>query len=118
LQKKQERGLLLFVPDAKTGTKFSNFYQFPNCRKKRLTTVKLPFIILSIEINKEELDMEKLYKVQQTITLKVETEITASSKAEAKWLLEQGAGDFDEGLASSTATFKVLHEIDEPMARI
>ena len=62
--------------------------------------------------------MEKLYKVQQTITLKVETEITASSKAEAKWLLEQGAGDFDEGLASSTATFKVLHEIDEPMARI
>jgi hypothetical protein len=64
------------------------------------------------------MNKDKLYKVQQTITLKVESEMVASSKAEAKWLLNEGAGDFDESLATVNSTFKVLHEITEPLPKI
>ena len=56
--------------------------------------------------------MEKLYKVRQTVTLVMETEIEARSKAEAKWLMEEGAGDFCWGDASTSSTFKVLHEFN------
>ena len=62
--------------------------------------------------------MAKLYKVQQTVTLKIVSEIVASSKAEAKRLLNEGAGDFDESLATVNSTFKVLHEINEPLQKI
>jgi len=52
---------------------------------------------------------EKTYKVQQKITLLVETLIEATSKKEAIDLVEMGAGDFDERTASyMPATFKVL----------
>ena len=54
--------------------------------------------------------MEKVYKVRQTVTLVMETEIEARSKAEAKWLMEEGAGDFCWEDASTRSTFKVLHE--------
>lgn len=56
--------------------------------------------------------MEKVYKVRQTVTLVMETEIEARSKAEAKWLMEEGAGDFCWGDASTSSTFKVLHEFN------
>ncbi len=56
--------------------------------------------------------MVKLYKVRQTVTLVMETEIEASSKAEAKWLMEEGAGDFCWEDASTSSTFKVLHEFN------
>ena len=52
---------------------------------------------------------EKTYKVQQKITLLVETLIEATSKKEAIDLVEMGAGDFDERTASIIpSTFKVL----------
>ena len=54
----------------------------------------------------------KAYKVQQTVTLKIESEIVASSKTEAKRLMDEGAGDFDESLATTHSTFKVLYEIN------
>jgi len=64
--------------------------------------------------------IEKTYKVQQKITLLVETLIEATSKKEAVQLVEDGMGDFDERTASyMPATFKVLgsaltqNEIDE-----
>ena len=64
--------------------------------------------------------IEKTYKVQQKITLLVETLIEATSKKEAVQLVEDGMGDFDERTASIIpATFKVLgsaltqNEIDE-----
>ena len=64
--------------------------------------------------------IEKTYKVQQKITLLVETLIEANSKTEAVQLVEDGMGDFDERTASyMPATFKVLgsaltqNEIDE-----
>ena len=38
--------------------------------------------------------MVKLYKVRQTVTLVMETEIEASSNAEAQRLMDDGAGDF------------------------
>ena len=64
--------------------------------------------------------IEKTYKVQQKITLLVETLIEATSKKEAVELVEDGMGDFDERTASIIrATFKVLgsaltqNEIDE-----
>ena len=53
--------------------------------------------------------IEKTYKVQQKITLLVETLIDATSKKEAIDLVEMGAGDFDERTATSfSPTFKVL----------
>ena len=53
--------------------------------------------------------IEKTYKVQQKITLLVETLIEATSKKEAVQLVEDGMGDFDERTASyMPATFKVL----------
>ena len=56
--------------------------------------------------------MTKLYKVRQTVTLVMETEIDASSKAEAQRLMDDGAGDFCwEDIGSDTA-FKVLHEFN------
>ena len=55
--------------------------------------------------------MDKVYKVQQTVTLKMESDIVASSAAEAKRLVDEGAGDFDDRTASTYATFKVLYEI-------
>ena len=64
--------------------------------------------------------IEKTYKVQQKITLLVETLIEATSKKEAVELVEDGMGDFDERTAAIIpATFKVLgsaltqNEIDE-----
>ena len=64
--------------------------------------------------------IEKTYKVQQKITLLVETLIEATSKKEAVQLVVDGMGDFDERTASyMPATFKVLgsaltqKEIDE-----
>ena len=64
--------------------------------------------------------IEKTYKVQQKITLLVETLIEANSKTEAVQLVEDGMGDFDERTASyMPATVKVLgaaltqNEIDE-----
>ena len=53
--------------------------------------------------------IEKTYKVQQKITLLVETLIDATSKKEAIDLVKIGAGDFDERTATSfPPTFKVL----------
>ena len=43
--------------------------------------------------------IEKTYKVQQKITLLVETLIEATSKKEAVQLVVDGMGDFDEGTA-------------------
>ncbi|MAX59637.1 MAG: hypothetical protein CL755_12495 [Chloroflexi bacterium] len=60
--------------------------------------------------------MLKVYKVQQTVTLQMESEVVAHSKAEAKRLLEEGEGDFSDYESTSTATVKVLYEmVDEPV---
>ena len=55
--------------------------------------------------------MDKVYKVQKKIVLYVETEITASSKAEAKRFLDEDYGEFYDGDGSYNATYKVLYEI-------
>jgi|TARA_R100001086_G_scaffold240114_1_gene165958 hypothetical protein len=62
--------------------------------------------------------MDKVYKVQKKIVVYVETEITASSKAEAKRFLDlnffqdfEDYGEFYDGDGSYDATYKVLYEI-------
>jgi len=54
----------------------------------------------------------KVYKVQRTVTMVMETEIVANSKADAKRLMDDGAGDFNESESVHTSTNKVLYEMD------
>ena len=57
--------------------------------------------------------MDKVYRVQKKIVMYVETEINASSKAEAKRLLDEGTGEFFDEDGSYDATYKVLYEVIE-----
>ena len=54
----------------------------------------------------------RVYKVQRTVTMVMETEIVAHSKADAKRLIYEGAGDFDESQSGMISTNKVLYEMD------
>ena len=58
--------------------------------------------------------MDKVYKVQKKIVMYVEAEITASSKAEAKRMIDDDYGEFYDGDGSYDATYKVLYEIKQP----
>jgi len=55
--------------------------------------------------------MNKVYKVQKKLVVYVETEITASSKTEAKRLLDEGYGEFYDRDEDYKTTYKVLYEI-------
>ena len=55
--------------------------------------------------------MDKVYKVQKKIVVYVETEITASSKSDAKRMIDDDYGEFYDGDGSYDATYKVLYEI-------
>ena len=59
----------------------------------------------------------KTYKVQQIVTLYMESTVEANSKKEALELLESGEGDFSDTNAPCTSKYKVLEQLTKEEAQ-